>query len=666
MKRTAVSLIVIALLIVTSCATGRKVEEIRRQALSARIALPSEKESRIPELEYRVPAKDTLRITDLDGREVIIMKAIRDEESGDMVATEELDAAVVTARFRNVAERRGRIDLEFQVIVPSALQDSRWQLRFHPDMYILGDSVRLDDILITGYGYRKAQLKGYQHYERFLRRLTTDSTLTVDRRNLEIFLERNIPELYAFRCDSAEVSDEDFESCFGLNGKDVLDHYTNTFRIRRTERMRARREKIWRRYVKAPFFTEGIRLDTVIRSADGDIVYNYIQTIGTRAKLRKVDISLGGEIYEQDRRIYTVPQSEPLTFYISSVSSFVDGTERYLTRVISRRATANTTCTIDFRAGRHDIDESIGSNRREIAFVKDNLRALLEGETFELDSITVTASASPEGSVQANKELSLRRSRAASDYFSAFMDYLRDSLRREDGVLISLDDDLRETGVTYMSDRRGDIRFLSRGGGENWALLDELVGKDSTLTQEDRDHYRALSEIRDPDVREKSLRDARYYRHLRDDLYPRLRTVRFDFALHRRGMVKDTVHTTVIDSSYMRAVDLLRDHEYEKALDILYDYQDYNTAVAYIALDRNASAMQILQRCEPTAPVNYMMALVHSRQGDDEKAVECYTRSCQQDPSYVFRGNLDPEISSLIRKYGLNAEPEDDFDDLSY
>ena len=33
--------------------------------------------------------------------------------------------------------------------------------------------------------------------------------------------------------------------------------------------------------------------------------------------------------------------------------------------------------------------------------------------------------------------------------------------------------------------------------------------------------------------------------------------------------------------------------------------------------------------------------------------------ACQQDRSYVFRGNLDPEIYVLIQRYGLNKEDDD-------
>ena len=152
--------------------------------------------------------------------------------------------------------------------------------------------------------------------------------------------------------------------------------------------------------------------------------------------------------------------------------------------------------------------------------------------------------------------------------------------------------------------------------------------------------------------------------HLRKTLYPRLRTVRFNFYLHRKGMIKDTVHTTVLDSSYMEGVSLLKDMDYLAALERLLPYNDYNTAVAYSALNRNISAYAILSTLEKTPEVNYLLAVIHSRLGDPEKAVECYMKACKENHQYVYRGNLDPEISVLIKTYGLNKEDEDDLDYL--
>ena len=157
-------------------------------------------------------------------------------------------------------------------------------------------------------------------------------------------------------------------------------------------------------------------------------------------------------------------------------------------------------------------------------------------------------------------------------------------------------------------------------------------------------------------MREKQLSRTSYYRYLREKLYPRLRVVKFNFYLHRKGMVKDTVHTTELDTVYMRGVQCLRDHDYEAAIKRLQPYKDFNTAVAYVALDRNSSAKEILKDLERTAAVDYLLAILYSRDGDEQNAVQCYIHACAREPSYVHRGNLDPEISALIRKYDLNKD----------
>ena len=636
------------------CGTQRKARMIRGRQVVAALQLPRQNDF-LP--EYRdpgVPHRDTLKVTDLDGREMILMQAVRDAETGEMVASETLEAAYVTARFRNLAERNGRIDLEFQVVVPQAMQDSRWQLRFHPDMFILEDSLRLDDVVITGAEYRKAQLRGYEQYERFLRRIVTDTLRFVDMRNFLIFLERNIPQVYALRNDSTYVSDEVFASYFGTTEREALEHYTDKLRRRRNERRKANRQKMFARYVKSPILTDGIRLDTVIRSADGDFIYNYVQTILTRPRLRKVDVSLAGEIFEQDRQVYTMPRSEPLTFYISSVSAFVDNTERYLTKVISRNLETRTSCNIDFRTGRSDIDERLGGNAREIASVKENLRNLLLNETFELDSVTIAASASPEGSVANNDALTLRRSRAAVNYFERYIAFVRDSVRREEGMFILVADDFSEGSVRKSTRAARDIRFKARAGGEDWARLDELVAGDSLLAEPQKARYRELGAVADPDEREKRMKAEPWYRDVAERHYPKLRTVRFSFALHRKGMIKDTVHTTELDTVYMKGVQAIRDHDYQAALAFLAPYHEYNTAVAYVALDRNASAFEILDPMPRTPRVNYLLALIYARKGDEQSAVQHYLDACRQESSYVSRGNLDPEIATLIRKYGLN------------
>ena len=649
-------LVLVMALTAAGCAGTRKIDRVRQQEMAATLALDRsevEEERRVIQLTRR----DTLTVKDESGRQILIMKAVRDDETGEMVATDVIDAAVITARFRNVAERHGRIDLRFEVIVPESMQDRRWQLRFYPDMFLLEDSLRLDAVVITGDEYRRAQLRGYEQYERFLRSIITDSTAFIDLRNLEIFLERNLPQLYRFKHDSTYVSDEAFHSVFGVTESQALEHYTKRLSLWRNERRKARRGEMYAKYVKVPIVKEGIRLDTVLRSVDGDFVYHYTQTIRTRPRLRKVDIVLSGEIFEGEHRLYSMARSEPLTFYISSLSSFVDGTERYLTTVVERRAAANTACYVDFKSGSADIDPELSHNGEELARIRGNIRELLENQTFEMDSIVIAASASPEGSERANALLAQRRAASVASYFDNYIRAWRDSARREAGFALSIGDD----GSESLQAAAGPppIRFISRSNGENWSMLSLLVDQDTVLTPDQVRSYIKYLDIKDADAREQALRDEAYYPYLRERLYPRIRTVRFNFHLHRRGMIKDTLHTTELDTAYMKGVAALRERDYETALGYLREYRDYNTAIAYVALDYNASAMAILQDLPRSPQVNYMLALLYARNQDDEKAVQAYLDACREDHSYVFRGNLDPEIYVLIQRYGLNRDDEE-------
>lgn len=650
--RTGAAVLMVCLGLLNSCSTQRKLEGIRRNSTNVMLSLADDKDLTDAIPAGLEPHRDTLKVQAADGSEVLIMRAVRDED-GEMVATDVITASYVTARFRNVAERHGKVDLRFLVTVPAAMQDSKWQLRFNPELRILEDSLAMDPVIVTGREYRRAQLRGYQMYERFLQSIISDTTRFIRYHELDVFVHRNLPEVYKMKTDSSFYSDERFASIYGVTEREAVEHYTNQFVVNANRKKIARKDKIYAKYIKVPIVTEGLRLDTVITAGNGDFIYEYVQTINTMPKLKKAEIVISGSIFEEDRRIYSMPESDPLTFYISSLSSFVADEEKYLTQVIERSATANSSCWIEFETGRTDVKPELGENRTEIGRIKQNLAELMQNKDFTLDSITVTASCSPEGSYESNKKLSERRSRSVSDYFEAYMRHFRDSVKREEGISINLDDDF-----VLEKNESSDVRFIPHSIPENWDRLVTLVQSDPDLKDAEKEAIDRVIDIADPDLREKMLQKESSYRYLREHIYPRLRTVRFDFYLHRKGMLKDTVHTTVLDSVYLRGVEAIKDRDYETAVSLLRPYHDFNTAIAFCSLDYNRSALEILLELEKTAPVNYMLALVYSRLGDDSKAVGHYLDACKQNPSYVHRGNLDPEISGLMNKYDLNIIEE--------
>lgn len=650
MKTSLPVLATAAAVLLTSCSAGRKIDSLRSGRVAAGIAVADDVHP--VEIDFKMPRRDTLKVRDADGKEIFIMDAVQDD-NGEMVATEMLAPVIVTASFKNVAERHGRVDLCFNITVPAQMQDSRWQIRLAPDLETLGETTPLESIVITGERYRQRQLRGYELYERFVSSIITDPSLFIRRRELEIFIERNIPELYELRGDMTTVSDERFASIWGVTHRDALEHYTDRLKIRHNDRRKSRLPEMYRRYVKVPITTEGLRLDTVITSSSGDITYEYVQTIAARPGLRKAGITLGGGIYEEDREVFGIPREDTITFYISSLSTLVDNTVRYVTRVVERRVEENSVCWIDFDSGSARLDPRQGHNTEEMARIGRNLRQLMENETFDMDSIVVAASASPEGGFLFNRGLSRRRSEAVCGYFQDYVAALRDSVKAEEGVRLSLD------GAYVASSPIPSVRFIPRSLDENWAMLDALVDADEQLSDADKEDYRAAAMAADPDLREAELSAKPCYRYLREKLYPRLRTVKFSFYLHRKGMVKDTLVTTVPDTLYMSGVQAIRDREYEKAVSILRPYRDFNAAVACAAMDYNASALDILLELEQTAACKYVEALVYSRQDRPQEALQAFLDACAMEPSYIHRGNLDPEISELTRKYNLEKIYED-------
>lgn len=551
----------------------------------------------------------------------IIMNAIRDSETGEMVASDVIVASKVTARFRNVAERAGYVTIGFDITVPAAMADSRWQLKVRPMMRIQADTLELDPVYITGSGYRAAQLRGYERYRAFLATIITDTADFVHLRQLEVFLERHFPETYAMKNDSSLISEPMAENLFGVTQRDALYHYTSHLRRTINERRKLRAARLYDRYVKDPIVTEGIRLDTVLVSADGDFTYCYEHTFKSRPNLRKVMVALDGDLYEMGEHLTALPFPDELTFYISSLSSLADMTPRYRMTIVERMVYDNTKALIDFEVGKAVIDTLLGDNASEICRVRRCIENVLARDDLELDSLVIVASCSPEGSFESNRRLSQARSKAVLEHIGGYVpEEWRDSL-------------------------------IASSLPENWSQLALLVENDTVISPDMRKNISSMiASMKNPDRTEKELSRLSEYRYLREKLYPQLRSVRFDFYLHRKGMQKDTIHTTEIDSVYMAGLQALTDLDYKRAVGILRPYDDYNAALAFMSADYNHSALDVLGRLDDRDPkVCYLMAMVLARLGQLEEAMKYFELCIAYDPYMEHRANLDPEMHQLVK-----------------
>lgn len=107
-----------------------------------------------------------------------------------------------------------------------------------------------------------------------------------------------------------------------------------------------------------------------------------------------------------------------------------------------------------------------------------------------------------------------------------------------------------------------------------------------------------------------------------------------------------------VDTAYMSGVDALRNLDYQKAVEILGEYRDYNSALAYLSAGYDAKALEILQSLEPvSAKVLYLEALALSRLGMEEAAFDIFGKCLLKDRSMLHRGRLDPEIQKFTKFY---------------
>lgn len=368
------------------------------------------------------------------------------------------------------------------------------------------------------------------------------------------------------------------------------------------------------------------RLDTIVE-AGSNFHYHYSQEIKTDDS-KSIDLFLNGNVFGLDKSTYVLPKSDTITYFVSSMIQFIDQAPRYKRKIIERHAEAHFSAHITFPTGKAHVDEDLHDNGAEITKVQDIIKRLTWSSEFVIDSINMTASSSPEGTWATNELLAKRRALALKDYFGQKMD-----------------------------DKKGvDTLFNAKWIAEDWNRISRMIGNSSRLP--DRSEILEIIEnVLDPDKRELEIK-TKYpvgYAYMRDSLYPQLRTVEFQFNLHRSGMTKDTIHTTEPDTLYEIGRDLLKARKYKDALEILIEYDDYNTAIAYMSLGYDTPAYNILAKQEESANSEYLLSVLSARLGKEDEAVKRYLRSCELDESKAWRGALDPEINTLIKKYHLNT-----------
>ena len=372
------------------------------------------------------------------------------------------------------------------------------------------------------------------------------------------------------------------------------------------------------RFVKYPY-SEGSRLDSIVQHP-GHISYYYSQEVPTDETSKTMLVTLQGWVMALDESYYKLPPSDTLTYHVSSMLSFADTTTRYKIKIIEKYATVQDRNYIQFRLNDTHVLDSLGRNAAELDKIRTRMAGLIGQREFFVDSIVLTASASPEGRYARNSTLAQGRAHALKGY-----------LRKCIGPQVD----------TLMQ-----IRWIA----EDWHELTTRIRSDENL-QHRAEILKLIDTDSDPDRRERTIRELypQDYQYLKESVYPSLRAVTMRYDLRRVGMVKDTIHTREVDTAYMRGINLLQKRKYAKALYILNDYRDRNTVITLLSLGYDAQALEMLNGLERSHTTEYLKAVACARLGRKTEGREHFLKACELDERMLFRGNLDPEIAELLK-----------------
>lgn len=478
----------------------------------------------------------------------------------DGLPTIRIQEVVVTASSRSIPERNGKVNIDFVVTLPKELMGNCRGVEVTPMLHKGNENIPLQDLTIRGALFNKVQERNYWQYDRYL--------------------------------DAFEPDEKG-------------------------------RQWAYERFIHYPY-PEGTRLDSVVSNRTS-ISYFYTQEVPTaEAEGNKLLITLDGRVAALDHSEYRFPLSDTLEYNISSMLNFVDTTTRYMTRVIEKYAVVNDRNHLNFKVNRSDIIDTLSGNAAQLSRIETLMDEILNQREFHVDSVILTASASPEGSVRRNDALARDRARS-----------------------------LRERLVRKFPKSRVDTLISVRWIGEDWTELERLLRADGGGRVRNRAAILdMMAEGGDMDAVEREIR-RRYpadYRYMLEELYPRLRAVSFKYDLRRVGMIKDTIHTTVPDTLYARGVRLLKGRRYRESLEVLGGFRDRNAAICMLSLGRDNGAYEVLKALPEHSTHSYLLAIACARLGRYDEALAHFDRAVELNESIKFRGGLDPEISTLIKR----------------
>lgn len=497
---------------------------------------------------------------DGDTLSLFTSKDFAKSDDGEMIRAVTTQTVTVKARLRVIPERMGKVDIDFIVTIPKALQKRSYGVIISPILHRDGTIEKLEELAIRGTLMNAIQERDHWQVQQYKRQLLA---MEID--------------------DSARVS------------------------------------RMATDLIRYPY-PKNTRLDSVVDTKES-IEYHYTQVVSVGEYSKRMLVTVGGRVVAVDESKYLLPTVDTLRYNISSMLTFIDTTSRYVTKIVDKYTTVQNRNHLSFKVNNTDIIDTLGNNHEQLTQIKTLMQSIITQDEFLIDSIILTSSSSPEGAYSHNRKLATKRAESLSEYLYKEID----------------------PGI--------DTLMTIRPIAEDWDELKKHLLLNRKHLKNVSDINKLIANTKDYDALELSIR-RRYpndYRYIREHIYPKLRSVTFRYALRRKGMVKDTIRTTELDTIYARGVEHLKARRYAKALYDLNSYQDQNAAVAMLSLGKDVEALNVLKSFPPTATNHYLLAIVYTRLKRYKEGRIHYDQSCQADPQMEFRGNLDPEILELLK-----------------
>lgn len=301
----------------------------------------------------------------------------------------------------------------------------------------------------------------------------TDTIITVKQNLLDLFIQRYIPDY-----SQDDKSRNYAESEYGISARDAFEHYSRT-------------------HIKE----RDIKTGNMFRLQDNGpnklSSYQITKTDSCANNGTGIDSLNLNEIESRAGRVCPFP-ADSLSEHIF-------------------------TYRISFRKGCSHIDIMNGNNMNDLKRISTDINDMGTDMTMVLDSIYISASASPEGLCQNNYKLAEKRHEAVLALLDLIFDCHQPASETESNATTKSGNNPRETRHEQIT---SDII------GENWNTLEELISADNNISVTQELDFIEICEIENPDERERVLSSRPYYKYISDIIYPKLRASEIKIFYH--------------------------------------------------------------------------------------------------------------------------------------